>query len=98
MQIVVDIELIKQKYLDFKKKEQTELEKAEAVARDSAAKLNWNEVSSQQMVDYVVGKAKEQLITEKTFWDSVVHEEEDSVEEQETEFPELPIEEIPTTL
>ena len=98
MQIVVDVELIKQKYLDFKKKEQTELEKAETVARDSATKLNWNEVSTQQMIDYVVGKAKEQLITEKTFWDSVVHEEDDPIDEQNLEFPELPMEEPSTNL
>ena len=96
MQIVVDVELIKAKYLDFKKKEKTELEKAETVARDSAAKLNWNEISTQQMIDYVVGKAKEQLATEKTFWDSVVREEEDPVVELDS--AELPMNDIPEEL
>lgn len=79
-EIVVNVELIQQKYLDFKAKEHTEIEKAEAVARKSAAELGWNDVSTQQMVDYVVGTAKAQLASEKAFWDEIVTEKE--IEEQ----------------
>lgn len=79
-EIVVNVELIQQKYLDFKAKEHTEIEKAEAVARKSAAELGWNDVSTQQMVDYVVGTAKAQLASEKEFWDEIVTEKE--IEEQ----------------
>ena len=68
-EIVVNVELIQQKYMEFKQKEHTELEKAETIARKSAADLGWNEVSTNQMVDYVVGVAKAQLATEKEFWD-----------------------------
>ena len=79
-EIVVNVELIQQKYLEFKAKEHTEIEKAEAVARKSAAELGWNEVSTQHMVDYVVGTAQAQLASEKAFWDEIVTEKE--IEEQ----------------
>ena len=79
-EIVVNVELIQQKYLDFKAKEHTEIEKAEAVARKSAAELGWSDVSTQQMVDYVVGTAKAQLASEKAHRDEIVTEKE--IEEQ----------------
>lgn len=75
-EIVVNVELIQQKYMEFKQKEHTELEKAETIARKSASDLGWNEVSTNQMVDYVVGVAKAQLATEKEFWDEIVTERE----------------------
>lgn len=75
-EIVVNVELIEQKYTAFKQKEHTEIEKAETIARKSAADLGWNEVATNQMVDYVVGVANAQLATEKAFWDEVVTERE----------------------
>lgn len=85
MKIVVNVELIEQKYLAFKEKEQTELAKAEEVAKEMAQKLQWNEVATQQMVDYVVATANAQLATEKAYWEEIVSE----VEEE----PEQPAEE-----
>lgn len=82
-EIVVNVELIEQKYIAFKQKEHTEIEKAETIARKSAADLGWNEVSTNQMVDYVVGVANAQLASEKAFWDEIVTERE--VEEEVAE-------------
>lgn len=93
-EIVVNVELIQQKYMEFKQKEHTELEKAETIARKSAADLGWNDVSTSQMVDYIVGVAKAQLAKEKEFWDEIVTERE--VEEQESE--EVSEEPVPTLL
>lgn len=93
-EIVVNVELIQQKYMEFKQKEHTELEKAEMIARKSAADLGWNDVSTTQMVDYIVGVAKAQLAKEKEFWDEIVTERE--VEEQESE--EVSEEPVPTLL
>lgn len=93
-EIVVNVELIQQKYMEFKQKEHTELEKAETIARKSAADLGWNDVSTTQMVDYIVGVAKAQLAKEKEFWDEIVTERE--VEEQESE--EVSEEPVPTLL
>lgn len=93
-EIVVNVELIQQKYMEFKQKEHTELEKAEMIARKSAADLSWNDVSTTQMVDYIVGVAKAQLAKEKEFWDEIVTERE--VEEQESE--EVSEEPVPTLL
>lgn len=93
-EIVVNVELIQQKYMEFKQKEHTELEKAEMIARKSAADLGWNDVSTTQMVDYIVGVAKAQLAKEKEFWDEIVTEKE--VEEQESE--EVSEEPVPTLL
>lgn len=75
-QIIVNVELIQKKYIEFKEKEHTELEKAESIARKSATDLGWNEVATSQMIDYVVGVAKAQLASEKTFWDEIVSEKE----------------------
>ena len=87
--IVVNVELIEQKYIAFKQKEHTEIEKAETIARKSAADLGWNEVATNQMVDYVVGVANAQLATEKAFWDEVVTEREvaEEVVEEVSEEP-----------
>lgn len=93
-EIVVNVELIQQKYMEFKQKEHTELEKAEMIARKSATDLGWNDVSTTQMVDYIVGVAKAQLAKEKEFWDEIVTERE--VEEQESE--EVSEEPVPTLL
>lgn len=82
-EIVVNVELIQQKYTAFKQKEHTEIEKAETIARKSASDLGWNEVATNQMVDYVVGVANAHLATEKAFWDEVVTERE--VEEEVSE-------------
>lgn len=95
MEIVVNVELIQQKYIEFKQKEHTELEKAESIARKSAAELGWNEVSTSQMVEYIVGVAKAQLAKEKEFWDEIVTEKE--VEEQ-VETEEVSEEPIPNLL
>lgn len=89
-EIVVNVELIEQKYTAFKQKEHTEIEKAETIARKSAADLGWNEVATNQMVDYVVGVANAQLATEKAFWDEVVTERE-VAEEVVEEVSEQPI-------
>lgn len=88
-EIVVNVELIEQKYIAFKQKEHTEIEKAETIARKSAADLGWNEVATNQMVDYVVGVANAQLATEKAFWDEVVTEREvaEEVVEEVSEEP-----------
>lgn len=93
-EIIVNVELIQQKYMEFKQKEHTELEKAETIARKSAADLGWNDVSTSQMVDYIVGVAKAQLAKEKEFWDEIVTERE--VEERESE--EVSEEPVPTLL
>lgn len=88
-EIVVNVELIEQKYTAFKQKEHTEIEKAETIARKSASDLGWNEVATNQMVDYVVGVANAQLATEKAFWDEVVTEREvaEEVVEEVSEEP-----------
>ena len=88
-EIIVNVELIQQKYIAFKQKEHTEIEKAETIARKSAADLGWNEVATNQMVDYVVGVANAQLATEKAFWDEVVTEREvaEEVVEEVSEEP-----------
>lgn len=88
-EIVVNVELIQQKYTAFKQKEHTEIEKAETIARKSASDLGWNEVATNQMVDYVVGVANAQLATEKAFWDEVVTEREvaEEVVEEVSEEP-----------
>ena len=88
-EIVVNVGLIEQKYTAFKQKEHTEIEKAETIARKSAADLGWNEVATNQMVDYVVGVANAQLATEKAFWDEVVTEREvaEEVVEEVSEEP-----------
>ena len=91
-EIVVNVELIQQKYMEFKQKEHTELEKAETIARKSAADLGWNDVSTNQMVDYVVGVAKAQLATEKEFWDEIVTERE--VEEVEEDIDSIQTSEV----
>lgn len=92
-EIVVNIELIKQKYTEFKQKEHTEIEKAESVARKAAADLGWNEVATNQLIDYIVGVAKAQLASEKGFWDEIVTEKEveEEVEEPIEEVSEQPI-------
>ena len=88
-QIVVNVELIQQKYIEFKQKEHTEIEKAETIARKSAADLGWNDVATKQMIDYVVGVATAQLASEKAFWDEIVKEVtvEEQTEEEVTEEP-----------
>lgn len=88
-EIVVNVELIEQKYIAFKQKEHTEIEKAETIARKSAADLGWNEVATNQMVDYVVGVANAQLASEKAFWDEIVTEREieEEVAEEVSEEP-----------
>lgn len=87
--IVVNVELIQQKYIEFKQKEHTEIEKAETIARKSAADLGWNDVATKQMIDYVVGIATAQLASEKAFWDEIVKEVtvEEQPEEEVTEEP-----------
>lgn len=88
-EIVVNVELIQQKYIEFKQKEHTEIEKAETIARKSAADLGWNDVATKQMIDYVVGVATAQLASEKAFWDEIVKEVtvEEQPEEEVTEEP-----------
>lgn len=88
-EIVVNVELIQQKYIEFKQKEHTEIEKAETIARKSAADLGWNDVATKQMIDYVVGIATAQLASEKAFWDEIVKEVtvEEQPEEEVTEEP-----------
>lgn len=84
-QLIIKTDVIEQKYLAFKEKETSELDKAEKEAKATAEKLGWNEVYTQQMVDYVVGTAKAQLANEKAYWSEIVEEVE--VAETETEEP-----------
>lgn len=75
MKIVVSIDVVKQRYLQFKEREATEIDKATTVAKQAAQELGWDEIATNAMIEYVVGKAEQSLQKEKDFWKDLIKEE-----------------------
>lgn len=78
MEYKINEQKIIEKYVAFKTKEATEIEKAKEVAVQTAKSLNWDEEQTKGLVDYIIGEAENSLRQERMFWDGLVEE----VEEQ----------------
>lgn len=91
MKYEINEQKIIEKYVAFKTKASTEIEKAKEVALQTAKSLNWGEEQTQGLVDYIVGKAEDSLRQERMFWDGLIEE----VEEETQHIEGIPTSEQP---
>lgn len=74
MEYKINEQKIIEKYVAFKTKEATEIEKAKEVALQTAKSLNWDEEQTKGLVDYIIDEAENSLRQERMFWDGLVEE------------------------
>lgn len=83
MEYKINEQKIIEKYVAFKTKEATEIEKAKEVAVQTAKSLNWDEEQTKGLVDYIIDEAENSLRQERMFWDGLVVEVEEETQDIE---------------
>ena len=91
MKYEINEQKIIEKYVAFKTKEATEIEKAKEVAVQTAKSLNWDEEQTKGLVDYIIDEAENSLRQERMFWDGLVEE----VKEETQNIESIPTSEQP---
>ena len=76
--LVVNTEKVLELYNEFIEREQTEIEKARNIAKQTAQELGWDKISTEALVAYIVSKAHDSLQKEQEFWNQIVSEQEDN--------------------
>lgn len=80
MEYKINEQKIIERYVTFKTKASTEIEKAKEVALQTAKSLNWDEEQTQGLVDYITGEAEDSLRQERVFWDGLIEEVEEETQ------------------